>query len=125
MDGQLRLFKDCMASSLQLFDVKFSEFTADRDYRSFVIDQSISPCHAKELAAKALCELCRGDGDSMDRAVCVCVTIFLDKACGYTSARGQDEKQRLRDLAKIIQDQASTDGDVRYRQYLGWASSWY
>jgi hypothetical protein len=124
MEGQQVVFKNCMVAGLMASRVPFSEFSAARDYRTFLLDETLNPSPPKELAARAMSQLCDGNGHSMDMAVCNCVTQFLDRAYGRPP-EDPDRTRRLRDLACIVVEQTAVPNDVRQKRYLDWANSWY
>jgi hypothetical protein len=119
MEDNGRVLRDCLASAAsELSGFNYGRFRRERGVDDFLYDESENPSESRDLAARALAELCVADCASGDQVVCLAVVDFLDKTCG-TPRVDADRIQRLRDLKTLLQSQADQ------RQYRAWVQSWY
>ncbi len=81
MENDLTIFKRCLEAGASEYGLKYGELIRARGINDFLIDESLNPSPPKEFAAKALSQLCVGDGYSMDRCICSAISVFLNETC--------------------------------------------
>ena len=116
MDDRMRL-RNCL--EYKATGLRITNLQRLRPVRDFLIDAHEAQWEGKELACRALDQLCEPDKQTVDKAICLGVLEFLDTVIGPMPATESERQQRLRDCIKVATDPGG------YDQCREWADAWF
>lgn len=116
MDDRMRLRNWLEYAASQ---VRITNLQRLRPVKDFLIDARDAQWEGKELACRALDQLCESDRQPVDMAICLGVLEFLDAEIGPRPVSDADRQQRLRGCI----DAATNPGG--YDQCRSWADEWF
>ncbi|MCH8921707.1 MAG: hypothetical protein IIA67_01010 [Planctomycetes bacterium] len=90
-----------------------------RSVQDFLIDADEAQWEGKELACRALDQLCESDHQKVDMAIVLGVIVFLETKTGQGPATDEECKQRALDCIRVASARES------YEQCRTWADAWF
>jgi hypothetical protein len=118
MEDPWRSLKRCMEQTCSAVHVRFGGFATAVGLNDFLLDTFDVPRTPKEIAVRALDQLCEGDKRQNDRVVCLAVISFLDETLGRPK-EDTDRSLRLKDLAQLV------SGSTPPGEFERWVETWY
>lgn len=111
-------FRRCVERVCAAVGTDFRRFATAVGLHEFLLDSLDVTRTPKDVAVRALDELCIGDRKLDDQIVCLSVIQYLDRMLG--APHGDPiRRQRLEDLAGLVSN------SVAPRELERWVESWY
>ena len=118
----LRTFKQCLESGKSQHHASNADLIRYRDLSTFLIDHQYASS-PRDLAADALADLCEGDQQVLDRAICSGVVLFLRET--MLAAGSEFDRTCLVELVRIIRELRDIPMPDRRAQFIKWIDAWY
>ena len=110
--------KRCIEEACTRLRVRFGDFASTTGLNDFLLDIALSDPPVKDVAVRALTDLCDKDAPDYDAVVCVAIIQWLDEVIGAPKEDPRAER-RMRDLFAAVRQPCSAP------EYANWVDSWY
>lgn len=110
--------KRCIEEACLQFRVRFGDFASTTGLSDFLLDVAQTDHSVKEVAIRALNDLCDNDTRDYNAVICVAIIRWLDEMVGAPKEDPHAER-RMSDLFALVCQQCTA------RAYADWVDSWY